>query len=253
MRRRRRPTAIQNRFSIAMAEQAQLTRKEGPWQSYPQRMLKMRARSWTIRDGFADVLRGLHIREEVDDFIETGGLWPQLLASAPEGVRGRPPAARKGAAPPPPAPPQPTDNSPPLSPAQLRGLWESNEMARVAIARLCGPAVLVPAEERLEAAQEARAGRRNDRPPADSNTAASSATSVPEPAAGRVRRRWAVQRPRASQREATARRSGKPPSSQGSAAPAANIAAPPETAEWNRTASTAARPGGNPPQPHPGA
>ena len=88
MRRRRRPTPIQNRFSMAMAEQAQLTRKEGPWQSYPQRMLKMRARSWTIRDGFADVLRGLHIREEVDDFIETGGLWPQLLAAAQEGARG---------------------------------------------------------------------------------------------------------------------------------------------------------------------
>jgi hypothetical protein len=64
---------------MAMAEQARLTQKEGPWQSYPQRMLKMRARSWTIRDGFADVLRGLHIREEVDDFIETRGLSPALV------------------------------------------------------------------------------------------------------------------------------------------------------------------------------
>ena len=79
MRRRRRPTPITNRFSMAMAEQARLTQKEGPWQSYPQRMLKMRARSWTIRDGFADVLRGLHIREEVDDFIETRGLSPALV------------------------------------------------------------------------------------------------------------------------------------------------------------------------------
>jgi hypothetical protein len=79
MRRRRRPTPITNRFSMAMAEQARLTQKEGPWQSYPQRMLKMRARSWTIRDGFADVLRGLHIREEVDDLIETRGLSPALV------------------------------------------------------------------------------------------------------------------------------------------------------------------------------
>src|SRR5580700_8540074 len=83
MRRRRRPTAIQNRFSMAMAEQARLTRKEGPWQSYPQRMLKMRARSWTLRDGFADVLRGLHIREEVDDFIE---IPERSSASAPDPV-----------------------------------------------------------------------------------------------------------------------------------------------------------------------
>jgi hypothetical protein len=73
MRRRRRPTPITNRFSMGMAEHARLTRKEGPWQTYPQRMLKMRARSWTIRDGFADVLRGLHIREEVDDFHKVGG------------------------------------------------------------------------------------------------------------------------------------------------------------------------------------
>ena len=82
MRRRRRPTPITNRFSMAMAEQARLTQKEGPWQSYPQRMLKMRARSWTIRDGFADVLRGLHIREEVDDFIQIRGVCPSLSNSA---------------------------------------------------------------------------------------------------------------------------------------------------------------------------
>src|SRR5580700_7840306 len=88
MRRRRRPTPIQNRFSMAMAEQAQLTRKEGPWQSYPQRMLKMRARSWSIRDGFADVLRGLHIREEVEDFIEIRALAPSLRGAAREHVPG---------------------------------------------------------------------------------------------------------------------------------------------------------------------
>jgi hypothetical protein len=90
MRRRRRPTPIQNRFSMAMAEQAQLTRKEGPWQSYPQRMLKMRARSWTIRDGFADVLRGLHIREEVEDFIEIRGLMPSRRTAARDHAPGAP-------------------------------------------------------------------------------------------------------------------------------------------------------------------
>jgi hypothetical protein len=71
MRRRGRPTPVTNRFSLAMAEQARLLEKDGPWQSYPQRMLKMRARSWTIRDGFSDVLRGLHLREEVEDYAGT--------------------------------------------------------------------------------------------------------------------------------------------------------------------------------------
>jgi hypothetical protein len=68
LRRRLRPTPIVGRFSLAMAETAQLTQKEGPWRSYPRRMLMMRARSWALRDGFADVLRGLALREEVEDY-----------------------------------------------------------------------------------------------------------------------------------------------------------------------------------------
>jgi hypothetical protein len=68
LRRRHRPTPIVGRFSLAMAETAQLTQKEGPWRSYPRRMLMMRARSWALRDGFADVLRGLALREEVEDY-----------------------------------------------------------------------------------------------------------------------------------------------------------------------------------------
>jgi len=42
--------------------------KSGPWKTYPKRMLQMRARSWALRDGFADVLKGLGITEEVRDF-----------------------------------------------------------------------------------------------------------------------------------------------------------------------------------------
>ncbi len=66
--RRSWPTPIIRRFSMAMAEGAGLTQKDGPWQTYPRRMLMMRARSWALRDGFADVLRGLSIREEVEDY-----------------------------------------------------------------------------------------------------------------------------------------------------------------------------------------
>jgi hypothetical protein len=99
MKRRRRRTPITNSFSIAMADHARLTHKEGPWQTYPQRMLQMRARSWTIRDGFGDVLRGLYIREEVDDFVE--------VRTVPQGLRSRAlprprfSAARSSAQPPP--------------------------------------------------------------------------------------------------------------------------------------------------------
>lgn len=54
-------------FDMQDAERAGLLRKDGPWKAYPQRMRQMRARAWALRDGFADVLKGLHIAEEVRD------------------------------------------------------------------------------------------------------------------------------------------------------------------------------------------
>lgn len=55
-------------FSMAEAKVAGLWGKSGPWTSYPERMLQMRARSFAIRDKFADVLRGINIVEEVRDY-----------------------------------------------------------------------------------------------------------------------------------------------------------------------------------------
>ncbi len=54
-------------FSFAQAKKAKLTGKPGPWLTYPQRMLKMRARSFAMRDGFSEVLKGMAIVEEVQD------------------------------------------------------------------------------------------------------------------------------------------------------------------------------------------
>lgn len=59
---------IERRFSAADAKRAGLAGKQGPWQQYPQRMLMMRARTWAARDGAADALMGLHVREEVQDY-----------------------------------------------------------------------------------------------------------------------------------------------------------------------------------------
>jgi hypothetical protein len=54
-------------FDMDDAKKAGLAGKAGPWTQYPKRMRQMRARSWALRDGFADVLKGLHIAEEVRD------------------------------------------------------------------------------------------------------------------------------------------------------------------------------------------
>lgn len=55
-------------FSVKDAKAANLWGKAGPWQTYPKRMLQMRARSWALRDSCADLLLGLAISEEAMDF-----------------------------------------------------------------------------------------------------------------------------------------------------------------------------------------
>jgi hypothetical protein len=61
------PKPAVGRFSVADAKRAGLWDKAGPWKQYPNRMLQMRARGFSLRDGFADVLKGLTLKEEADD------------------------------------------------------------------------------------------------------------------------------------------------------------------------------------------
>ena len=55
-------------FTIDDAKKAGLWGKAGPWTQYPKRMLQMRARGFACRDVFADVLRGISVAEEVQDY-----------------------------------------------------------------------------------------------------------------------------------------------------------------------------------------
>ncbi len=54
-------------FSKVDAETAKLWGKQGPWQTYPKRMLAMRARGWAIRNVFPDALKGIQVAEEAQD------------------------------------------------------------------------------------------------------------------------------------------------------------------------------------------
>ena len=58
---------IRGEFSVDDAKAAGLWNKQGPWKQYPKRMLKLRARAFALRDGFADALRGIQVAEEVQD------------------------------------------------------------------------------------------------------------------------------------------------------------------------------------------
>ncbi len=62
---------IERSFSVADAKKANLWGKPGPWSQYPWRMLQMRARAFCLRDGFADVIGGISVAEEVQDYDQT--------------------------------------------------------------------------------------------------------------------------------------------------------------------------------------
>lgn len=72
-------------FSVADATKAGLWKKAGPWTQYPQRMLKLRARGWAIRDKFSDALKGIITREEAQDMGPTIDAQPitQVVTAEP--------------------------------------------------------------------------------------------------------------------------------------------------------------------------
>jgi len=65
----RRKQLFVNEYSLADARQAGLLNKDN-WKNNPRRMLKMRARSFTLRDGWPDKLKGMHSAEEMADAVE---------------------------------------------------------------------------------------------------------------------------------------------------------------------------------------
>jgi len=85
---------VVSEFSIGDAMMANLWTKAGPWKEYPKRMLKMRARAFAIRDEFTDIMRGLGIAEEVEDYnmrdITPTNEDPPAPAGDDKPKRGRP-------------------------------------------------------------------------------------------------------------------------------------------------------------------
>lgn len=59
-----------NVFSLDSAKKAGLLAKGGVWAQYPERMLKLRARGFSLRDAFPDALKGIKSKEEAEDYID---------------------------------------------------------------------------------------------------------------------------------------------------------------------------------------
>lgn len=68
--KRRNKSDYTKTFTLDMAKKAGLLGKPGPWSQYTERMLQMRARGFALRDRFPDALRGIKLREEVEDYID---------------------------------------------------------------------------------------------------------------------------------------------------------------------------------------
>ena len=132
-KRKGEPEPIVRTFSVSDAKRAGLWGKAGPWQQYPARMLMMRARGFALRDGFADVLGGLYLREEIDEdersskardvSPDTSGIGnkPGQLPPAietHEALRGKARAQH---------PPQPTPQPPPRPPQPIPPQPEDDE------------------------------------------------------------------------------------------------------------------------------
>lgn len=104
VKRRGYPDPAVRTFSNDDARKAGLDKKAGTWQTYKKRMRQMRARAFALRDNFADVLKGLAIREEVEDYVETIRVGPteKPLVNMPEALpaptdTGKDPAKDQGA------------------------------------------------------------------------------------------------------------------------------------------------------------
>jgi len=68
--RRGQPDPYVGTFTVADAKRAGLwlnTRKK-PWLEHPKRMMTFRARAFPLRDGFADAIAGIAVREEIEDY-----------------------------------------------------------------------------------------------------------------------------------------------------------------------------------------
>lgn len=118
-KRQGRASAIERTFSAADAKAAGLWNKSGPWQQYKRRMLQLRARAFTLRDGFADVLKGIQITEEARDY----SLGPVEASGAAPRVTGADLIAQAGSAPVTDAEivdPPPVDPAPPAEPKAMK-------------------------------------------------------------------------------------------------------------------------------------
>jgi hypothetical protein len=79
------PSPIERFFSQEDAKRAGLWGKSGPWQTFPNRMMQMRPRSWALKDSYSDALAGISIAEYDHHMLFDGGGNPMRLTEPAKG------------------------------------------------------------------------------------------------------------------------------------------------------------------------
>lgn len=101
------PEPVKRSYSVKEAKQAglwderdkiknykgEIISNPSPWFRFRSRMMQMRARGFCIRDAYADLLKGMRLKEEVDDGNVIEG--EVAATSAPSAKRVPPPAPRR--------------------------------------------------------------------------------------------------------------------------------------------------------------
>ena len=110
IKRRSQPEVVMT-FTMEDAKKAGLQGKQGPWSTYPNRMLQMRARGFAIRDAFPDALKGIITAEEAQDI-------PPIVGEGGVNYDQRPPAESK-----------PDPNEEPITRVEATELWTTIRIA----------------------------------------------------------------------------------------------------------------------------
>lgn len=77
--------SVVKEFSIKDAKAANLWGKGGTWKTHPKQMLGYKARAFALREAFADILKGIHSKEEMEGEVEIKDVTPLTpVHSAPD-------------------------------------------------------------------------------------------------------------------------------------------------------------------------
>ena len=87
-KRKDKPKPLITTFTVAKAKLADLWDSSVTWKKYPYRMLKYRSRAFNLRDNFPDVLKGIHIAEEVADYEVIDTEQPQTMSEVEDEILG---------------------------------------------------------------------------------------------------------------------------------------------------------------------